>query len=191
MAEKDRISELPADILDNILGFLPLREAARIAILSSFWKDIWFSLTKLSFDRNFVDYLCLKYSHDEGPDSVSHIFEVVNKILMRHNGPIHKIVFDFYGDNLNYYFTITKDIDNLLEDNLNQWFLLLTQNGVEEIVISFFMDARCWVPNCIFSCPTLKRLKPDSVDVEPINAYCVLLNVTSLCLEDVGFKPRT
>ncbi|XP_031097058.1 F-box/FBD/LRR-repeat protein At1g13570-like [Ipomoea triloba] len=160
MAGKDRISELPVNILDNILGLLPIQEAARTAILSS---RTWFSLTKLNFGCNFFDYLCLKYSNVEGGRSESPIFDVINKILMRHNGPIHKIVFDFSEELLEFPFFEEfefKDRVNLLSYNLNQWFLLLTQNGVEEIVIVCHIDkdARCRVPNCIFSCPTLKRL---------------------------------
>nr|GMD22261.1 F-box/FBD/LRR-repeat protein At1g13570-like [Ipomoea batatas] len=193
MAEKDKISELPADIIDIILGFLPIQEAARTAILSSFWKDVWFSLTKLKFGCGFFDYLCLKYSDAEGV-KIAPIFEVINKILMRHNGPIQKIVFNFFGE----LFALLpaefddEDIANLLEDNLNQWFLLLTQNGVEEIDISCCIDIeeRCRVPNCIFSCPTLKRLILFNVSVELIDASCVLPNVTSLCLDLVNFKPR-
>ncbi|XP_019159765.1 PREDICTED: FBD-associated F-box protein At5g56370-like [Ipomoea nil] len=115
---------------------------------------------------------------------------------MRHNGPIHKIVFDFSREVLEFISSEEfdcEDTTNLLSDNLNKWFLLLTQNGVEEIDICYWIDIepRCRVPNCIFSCPTLKRLKLDNVSVELINAYCVLMNVTSLCLDRVDFKPRT
>nr|GME07582.1 F-box/FBD/LRR-repeat protein At1g13570-like isoform X1 [Ipomoea batatas] len=104
---------------------------------------------------------------------------------MRHNGPIHKIAFDFDGDILDY-LGFSNNIDNLLGDNLNQWFLLLPQNGVEEIDISSFQSSLCMVPNCIFSCPTLKRLKLSNVCVELVNAY-VLPNVTSLDFEYVQF----
>ncbi|XP_019150417.1 PREDICTED: F-box/FBD/LRR-repeat protein At1g13570-like isoform X2 [Ipomoea nil] len=196
VAGEDRISELPVGILDNILGFLPIQEAARTVILSSSWKDIWFSLTKLNLGYGFFDYLCLKYSGAEGLNSESPIFDVINKILMRHNGPIHKIVFEFSGEVLEFISSEEfdfEDIANLISDNLNRWFLLLTQNGVEEIGISYYMDieVRCRVPNCIFSCPTRKRLKLDNVSVELINAYCVLPNVTSLFLQYVDFKPST
>nr|GMD25537.1 F-box/FBD/LRR-repeat protein At1g13570-like isoform X1 [Ipomoea batatas] len=112
---------------------------------------------------------------------------------MRHNGPIHKIVFDFSEEVLEFIFSKEfdyEDIDNLLSDNLNQWFLLVTQNSVEEIDISYYGNAKCRVPICIFSCPTLKRLRLRKVSVELINAYCVLPNVTSLCLNDIDFKPR-
>ncbi|XP_019194846.1 PREDICTED: uncharacterized protein LOC109188675 [Ipomoea nil] len=103
---------------------------------------------------------------------------------MRHNGSIHKIVFDFSREIVD--FPFSEDIDNLLEDNMNQWFLLLNQNGVEEIDISCFEDSGYLVPNWIFSCPTLKRLKLSNVVVELANAY-VLPNVTSLNLEYVEF----
>ncbi|XP_019159777.1 PREDICTED: F-box/FBD/LRR-repeat protein At1g13570-like [Ipomoea nil] len=196
MEGEDRISELPVGILDNILGYLPIQEAARTAILSSFWKDIWFSLTKLNFGDGFFDYICLKYSNAEGwkSESQSPILEVINKILMRHNGPIQKIVINFSEQVFAFHFSEEFDpwdIANLLSDNLNPWLLLLTQNGVEEIDISCFTDTRCRVTNCLFSCPTLKRLKLDNISVELINASCVLPNVTSLCLDNVDFKPRT
>ncbi|XP_031121485.1 F-box/FBD/LRR-repeat protein At1g13570-like [Ipomoea triloba] len=196
MAGEDRISELPVGILDNILGFLPIQEAARTVILSSSWKDIWFSLTKLNFCHGFFDYICLKYSDAEGwkSDSQSPIWEVINKILMQHNGPIQKIVFDFSEEVFVFHSPEEFDfwdISKLLSYNLNQWFLLLTQNGVEEIDISCFRETKCQVPNCLLSCPTLKKLKLENVDVEPINDYCILPNVTSLSLRYVDFNPTT
>ncbi|CAH9113380.1 unnamed protein product [Cuscuta europaea] len=39
MAAKDRISGLPGDIFDHILGFLPIRDAARTSALSAVWRD--------------------------------------------------------------------------------------------------------------------------------------------------------
>ncbi|XP_031121046.1 uncharacterized protein LOC116024294 [Ipomoea triloba] len=187
MAGEDRISELPVGILDNILGFLPIQEAARTVILSSSWKDIWFSLTKLNCCHGFFDYICPNYSDAEGwkSDSQSHIWEVINKILMQHNGSIQKIVFHFSEEVFTFHsseeFELW-DIAKLLSYNLNQWFLLLTQNGVEEIDISCFRETKCQVSNCLLSCPTLKGLKLENVDVEPINDYCILPNVTSLSL---------
>ncbi|XP_019156735.1 PREDICTED: F-box/FBD/LRR-repeat protein At1g13570-like [Ipomoea nil] len=187
MAGKDRISELPLGILDNILGFLPIQDAARTAILSSFWKDIWLSLTKLNFGYGFINYIRLKYA--EGGKLQLLIFDVIYKILMRHSGPIHKIVLDFSEEEFEFNFNEEFDLEDIpnLSNNLKQWFLLLTQNGVEEIDISASVEAQCRVPNCIFSCPTLKRLKLSTVPLELIN--CVLPNVTSLCLDCVDFEP--
>ncbi|XP_019176872.1 PREDICTED: F-box/FBD/LRR-repeat protein At1g13570-like [Ipomoea nil] len=180
MEEKDRISELPAGILDNIMRFMPILDAAIVEILSSIWKDIWFSLTKLCFDSDFFDYLCLKYS-DEALEF--HISGVVNNIFMRHNGRIHKVIFNFCGDILDF---ANDDIANLLKNNLNQWLLLLTQNGVNEMDISCPENSGYLVSNCFFSCPTLKRLKLSEVRVELVDVY-ELPNVISLYLEYVDF----
>ncbi|CAH9119691.1 unnamed protein product [Cuscuta europaea] len=58
----DRFSELPSEILDKILGLLDIQEAARMAILSKFWREMWFNLTDLNFDCNFFYHIEKKYS---------------------------------------------------------------------------------------------------------------------------------
>ncbi|KAK6257938.1 hypothetical protein QUC31_001397 [Theobroma cacao] len=52
---KDRISELPDEILVHILSFLSLRNAARSGILSRRWRHLWKSVPSLNFD--FVNKL--------------------------------------------------------------------------------------------------------------------------------------
>ncbi|VFQ95324.1 unnamed protein product [Cuscuta campestris] len=58
---RDRFGELPAEVLDMILGFLPIVDAARMAVLSSLWKDSWFSLSNLCFDLHFFSHIDSKY----------------------------------------------------------------------------------------------------------------------------------
>lgn len=50
---RDTISQFPVDILDHILGLLPIKNAARAAVLSSVWRGGWSSLTQLNFDDHF------------------------------------------------------------------------------------------------------------------------------------------
>ncbi|VFR03512.1 unnamed protein product [Cuscuta campestris] len=62
---RDRISQLPVKILDHIMGLLPIREAARTAVLSKPSDDLG-------------EYSCLY---------------AINKVLLHHKGSIRKFVF--------------------------------------------------------------------------------------------------
>ncbi|XP_031122588.1 F-box/FBD/LRR-repeat protein At1g13570-like [Ipomoea triloba] len=188
---RDRISQLPTEILDNILGFLPIVEAARTAILSTNRRDCWSNLTQLNFDDQFFAYVRKKYS--DSYNRTSMCMYVINKVLMQHHGPIRKFVLDFKGD-----VSIIGDGPNSRKFDFDQWFLFITQKGVEEMSIAFpnpdTDEIICEeykyfrLPNCIFSCLTLKRLDLSAVLVVPtINVPCIFPNVTSLSFVGVVF----
>nr|GMD22812.1 F-box/FBD/LRR-repeat protein At1g13570-like [Ipomoea batatas] len=112
---------------------------------------------------------------------------------MQHHGPIWKFVLDFKGD-----VSIISDGPYSRKFDFDQWFLFITQKGVEEMSIAFLtpetydvhleINKYFRLPNCIFSCLTLKRLDLCKVLVEPtINAPCIFPNVTSLSFDGVVF----
>ncbi|XP_031121023.1 putative FBD-associated F-box protein At3g60710 [Ipomoea triloba] len=140
---RDRISELPVDIVDKILGFLPIHEAAKMAVLSTFWRDTWFSLTKFIFDSRFLSHIMRKYRTREDSDIwVSAALYVINKVLNQHNGLIRTFVVNFQGNTRKSLKSRSFDID--------QWFLFVTRKGVEDIFLSFMVgdDYRCYnLPN--------------------------------------------
>jgi hypothetical protein len=49
-AEPDRISCLPGHLTDQILSFLPIKEAVRTSVLSSKWRKKWYTIPNLVFD---------------------------------------------------------------------------------------------------------------------------------------------
>ncbi|KAK7393660.1 hypothetical protein VNO78_22221 [Psophocarpus tetragonolobus] len=53
--EKDTLSELPDCVLIKIMNFMKAKDAVQTCVLSKRWKDLWKSLTTLSFfDRHFI-----------------------------------------------------------------------------------------------------------------------------------------
>ncbi|XP_019194860.1 PREDICTED: F-box/FBD/LRR-repeat protein At1g13570-like [Ipomoea nil] len=186
MSGRDRIRQLPIEILDNILGFLPIVEAARTAVLSTIWRDCWSSLTQLNFDDKFFAYVGEKYSGSYNRTSTC--MYVINKVLMRHHGPIRKFALVFDCDS-----PIMSDTHGSRKFDFDQWFLFITQKGVEEMNFTFrteFGPNTCFgLPNCILSCSTLKRLDLCGVIFPPtINAPFVFPNVTSLSFDVVIFS---
>ncbi|KAF3677999.1 hypothetical protein FXO38_03491, partial [Capsicum annuum] len=57
---EDRISELPANVLDRILELLPVKDAAKPSILSKNWRYNWAMLSNSQLDKAFCYKLAVK-----------------------------------------------------------------------------------------------------------------------------------
>ncbi|VFR03510.1 unnamed protein product [Cuscuta campestris] len=182
---RDRISELPVEILDHIMGFLPVQQAAKTAVLSKVWRDVWFSLTRLCFhviDDNFFRYFNHKYRAGSECLEESLLFYVISKVLLEHKGSIRK--FECRHSSARAETVRSRSFD------MDQWLLLVTQQGVEEISLHFGLN-EYKLPVCIFSCSTLRRLDLYGLLIEPPqDSQCAFPNVTSLSFRCVQFRSR-
>lgn len=175
--QEERINEFPVDILDNIMGFLPIKDATRTAVLSRGWRDTWFNLTQLKFDDCFFEHMKKKYMQHWTTAGL----HVIHKVLMQHNGSINKFILSFPEDR------ITNDPPTIRSRSFDfdQWFLRITRKGVKELHLT--LNPEYDLPNCIYSCPTLKKLFLRGVSFELPHVSPILPNVTSLCFEQVEF----
>ncbi|XP_019159691.1 PREDICTED: F-box/FBD/LRR-repeat protein At1g13570-like [Ipomoea nil] len=53
----DLINELPAEVKERVLECLPTRDAARTALLSTHWNEVWLRHGRLVFDQDFLKCL--------------------------------------------------------------------------------------------------------------------------------------
>ncbi|CAN0841547.1 F-box/FBD/LRR-repeat protein At1g13570 [Linum grandiflorum] len=86
-----RITQLPADVIGNILIFLPTKEAVRTSILSSQWRHHWRTIPHLVFDHKFAtmnNSLC---------STTDKVMLRVYQALMFHDGPINKFQLSIPG----------------------------------------------------------------------------------------------
>ncbi|CAH9119677.1 unnamed protein product [Cuscuta europaea] len=181
MASRDRISQLPEDILDHILGLLSIQQVAKTAVLSTVWRDLWTTLTQLCFDYDFFEYFDKKYRRDSKYVRKSSGLYVITKVLLQHKGTIRKCVIHLSHAGILTLRSRSFDFD--------QWLHLLTFKRVEELHLSF-EDKAYKLPNFIFSCSTLKNLHLEAFSIEPLNLPRTLLpNLTSLYFVDVDFGP--
>nr|GMD27345.1 F-box/FBD/LRR-repeat protein At1g13570-like [Ipomoea batatas] len=92
-ASRDLISELPVEIKDRILECLPTRDAARTALLSRYWNDVWLQHERLTFDSEFVQsFQQSQYDDDRIP------VNIINNILFSRAGPIKKFTLHIDGE---------------------------------------------------------------------------------------------
>ncbi|KAJ0549176.1 putative F-box domain-containing protein [Helianthus annuus] len=98
----DRISKLPIGIIETILCFLPIQEAARTSILSREWRYHWTKIPKLVFNE-----YTFEVSTDRAEPSVLEqtfdkpskrremhkrckFFYAIYQVLLMHEGPINE-----------------------------------------------------------------------------------------------------
>lgn len=78
---EDRISDLPADLIDKILLLLPIRDAARTSALARNWRYQWKSIPELVFSGNTAPHPLRN-----GRSMV----DIIGHVLRSHVGPILK-----------------------------------------------------------------------------------------------------
>ena len=138
---KDRISNLPWDVLDTILVHLPLKDAARTSILSSKWRYKWTSLSQFVFDDK-----CFSNTSLNKADRWDEIMKIIHHVQTYHSGPIEKFKLAAYC------------CPNHLD--LVQWMHFLAEKGIKEFVLKeFYFIRRFKFPRCLFSCQQLTHLE--------------------------------
>ncbi|CAI8583587.1 unnamed protein product [Vicia faba] len=100
----DRISCLPDHVIDHILSYLPIREAVRTSVLSKIWKNKWYTLPNLVFDKHGVSDVV----------NESMLLKIVDHVLLVHSGPINMFKF------------ANEDLPEIFEIDMDRWILHLT-----------------------------------------------------------------
>nr|GMD22722.1 F-box/FBD/LRR-repeat protein At1g13570-like [Ipomoea batatas] len=158
-ASKDLISHLPLEIKDRILERLPTRDAARTTLLSTHWNDVWLQHGRLAFDLDFFP----RFRESKGHSLVPYV-KIITDILIQRVRPVKK-----FSLQIEYLGLLDPKLE---QSDLDQWFLFLSRNGVEELDFSQGdSESQFKLPLCIVSCPTIKQLRLWGVDFDfPLNA---------------------
>ncbi|CAH9112740.1 unnamed protein product [Cuscuta europaea] len=143
----DLISQLPEDVKHRILECLDTREAAKAALLSTQWNDVWLRHGRLVFSDEVLLGEC---------EGVRCSKMITNALLLR-PGPVKK-------------FTLDTSLwePAMQQSDLDLWCRSLTKNGIEHLNLTIDaqdMGDKYTLPVCIISCPTIKQLQLDSIDI--------------------------
>ncbi|XP_058080860.1 F-box/FBD/LRR-repeat protein At1g13570-like isoform X2 [Magnolia sinica] len=151
----DLISNLPVDAYNAILMCLPLRDAVRTSILSRKWRYRWASIPHLVFDgikRCAID-----------------LADIVNGVLLVHNGPVHKFVCSYYVK---------------APYHLDQWILFLSKNGIKQLTLGFLQHSYR-VHSRLFSCQAPSDLHLTGCKINPPPAFEGFRGLRNLYLQRV------
>ena len=80
----DRISNLPTEIIENILLRLPLRDTVKTCVLSKSWNEKWKTVPQIVFDESFCTQYPRSYNMRET------LFNCMDGIVHIHKKPITK-----------------------------------------------------------------------------------------------------
>ncbi|NP_001390412.1 F-box/FBD/LRR-repeat protein At1g13570 [Solanum lycopersicum] len=170
---EDRISGLPKNVIDHILEFIPVKDAARTSILSRKWRYIWATFPELVLDNGFRQNFIGKLKSD--------FTEAVNCILLLHMGDIVKFVLDTKG-------VFTAKSSYAIID---RWILYVTRNGVKMLTLRTSNDDTYTLPLSIFNCSTLTYLELSNCVFKPPNPFIGFQNLIALHLKGTTFVPAT
>ncbi|XP_040384956.1 putative F-box/FBD/LRR-repeat protein At1g78760 isoform X2 [Oryza brachyantha] len=139
---RDRISDLPDAILVSILSFLPFRDAARTAVLSWRWRNL--------FDQSLLDFnACQPFPPEEGRGCEWMIHSITDILVARPHIPIRSFRLVMYGQGV---------VDHLADVDL--WFRALALRGVRQLDVDMLYTAPTQtLPGSLLELSSLESLR--------------------------------
>ncbi|PHU28975.1 hypothetical protein BC332_01068 [Capsicum chinense] len=159
--KRDTISNLPCNVLDGILGCLPLKDAVRTSILSKDWRYKWVTRAELDFSGQFLT----SFNNSEEAKTI------IYQVLRLHQEPLPK--FTLYGLNLR----------NC--PNINHWIQFLSEKNVQELTIHIFSCRKYRLPTQLFTFKQLRHLYLDMCFFHPPPNFKGFAKLINLNLERV------
>ncbi|KAM0047823.1 putative F-box domain, leucine-rich repeat domain superfamily, F-box-like domain superfamily [Helianthus debilis subsp. tardiflorus] len=158
-APQDFISNMPDNVVTNILDRLALRDAVRTSILSRNWRFKWTS--QLEITASLFWYLAQKTYKN-------HHVRVINRILLHLRGAITKFFLS---------------IDDVIDDeDINHWILFLSSKGIKDLTIRNWHEPPLKLHTHLFSCLELKHLTLSNCYFNPPPTFHGFPNLLSLKL---------
>ncbi|XP_019263457.1 PREDICTED: F-box/FBD/LRR-repeat protein At1g13570-like isoform X1 [Nicotiana attenuata] len=165
----DMLSNLPENVIDDILTCLPLRDAVRTSILSKQWRRNWCRLPVLTLDQALWET-----TNNSIPLAIR-FKDIIYDLLTLHVGPITKFTLSSIANLGNY-----PKIDNLVS--------FLSRNGIQHLSLQFPKDNPYKLPSSFFTCSQMRHLRLQNCSIQPPSAFRGFDELVSLELYDITFS---
>ncbi|KAL2928807.1 hypothetical protein RDABS01_034218, partial [Bienertia sinuspersici] len=143
---QDFISNLPTEVIEDILKRLPMTKVAQMGMLSRRWRDCWLSHRYLTFDDSFWCKHQIAGINDK--HDWEKINQKINKILSHQNVPVQK-----------FHVHLPNDRNQLVAYlSCSTWLFKLSKIGVKKMILENLHKLED-MPFLVFSCKELMKLK--------------------------------
>ena len=162
----DILSNLPENVLDEILIRVPLRDAVGTSILSKKWRYNWCRLPGLTLDQTLWD------TTNKSIRFVTRFTDIIYHLLALHVGPITKFILSDIANLGNY-----SKIDNLV--------LFVSKNGIQHLVLQFPKHKPYKLPSSFFTCSRMSHLSLHHCSIQPLSTFTGFSELVKLELNEV------
>ncbi|KAI7726256.1 hypothetical protein M8C21_008600, partial [Ambrosia artemisiifolia] len=175
--------KLPPNIIETILCFLPIQEAARTSVLSREWRYHWMKIPKLVFiedafqvstdDDGELSDMGQPYDHPSQRNEMikrGKLFDAIYQVLSMHEDPIHEFTLSMVTDGS------SVEIDRVI-------FLLSQKNTVRKLKLEFISGYKLSLN--IFSSHRLIDLHLIGCDLDHEPMFNGFGDLVSLYLQEV------
>ena len=169
--EKDKISDLPMDILDEIFKDMSFQDLVKTCVLSKKWGHFWTMHPILVLDWEFFEEKSGTIGLME--DGFSNM---IDNILLQHVGSLVKFFLDLSTIDCN-------------DRDLDHWLLCVTSKRVKELTLKNHKRKRYTLPFCVFNSPTLRYIDITNFIVKPLYPKALVPNLLELTLKFIRFCP--
>ncbi|CAK7327897.1 unnamed protein product [Dovyalis caffra] len=161
----DKISELPSNVMEDILKRLPQKEAMRTSILSTKWRYKWLTVPQLVFE-----YPCrYKLETSERGKLVIAVYQA----LLLHRGPLVKFSFS------------VSDLESC--SDINHWLHFLSANDIEDFTLRIWTGKCYKLPGHLYSFQQLRHLNLYNCAFKPPSSFKGFDSLISLEFRKVLF----
>ncbi|KAL6533707.1 hypothetical protein OROHE_013540 [Orobanche hederae] len=166
-SETDLITDLPINIMDTILGCLPLRDVVRTSILSREWRYKWISCPDIVFDFWF-DQMFLG-GHELEP--------LIYQILKLHKGPLLKFALQ------------VPDLKS--NPDIDCWVRLLPNEILQDLTLHVSRGETHNLTPHLFNFQSLRNLNLYNCVFDPVSGFKGFGKLVNLELQRVALVPET
>ncbi|PIA52473.1 hypothetical protein AQUCO_01000389v1 [Aquilegia coerulea] len=166
----DFISDLPDNIIEDILQRLSIRESARTSVLARKWRYKWWARTQVIFDEN-----CMKPSTRK--ILTQNFANTISCILGQHQGPIHNfklsVVYCNIADAKQY---------------IHEWLDILSKKGVRNLALVNYIGRSIGVGDSLYACEHLEVLKLRHWSLKVPDSFISFKYLKDLYLQKIKLK---
>ena len=177
--DDDRISELPEDVLQHILSFLPTKQVFQSTLLSTRWKHVWTTFPILKFDETSMLWSSEKKNNPEVKIKRRNFYKFLNKcIRLRSRQSQRPHIKNF---------TLMDCVQNhKSKSRVDRWIRFVVGSNVEELFL-FFEGSRIRypLPHSVLVAKSLTVLTLHSCKLDSIRSGINLPSLKRLSLVGV------